>query len=46
MRHTDVVLPPAILFFDSNGQEQRNMRVVGTLKADAFAAHIKKARGS
>jgi thiol:disulfide interchange protein DsbD len=46
MRHTDVVLPPAILFYDRTGQEQRRYRVVGTMKADAFAEHVKKASDS
>ncbi len=32
--------PPAILFFDSNGQEIRNRRVVGEMSGDRFAAHI------
>ncbi len=45
MRHTNVVLPPAILFYDRNGQEQRALRVVGTMKAEAFAAHVNKANG-
>ena len=31
--------PPAILFFDSQGQEQRSHRVVGFMKAEPFA-HI------
>jgi thiol:disulfide interchange protein DsbD len=32
--------PPAILFFDSNGQEIRNRRVVGEMSGERFAAHI------
>jgi thiol:disulfide interchange protein DsbD len=33
--------PPAILFFDQNGLEIRNRRVVGEMSGEDFAAHIK-----
>jgi thiol:disulfide interchange protein DsbD len=33
--------PPAILFFDTQGQEQRGYRVVGFKPADEFAAHLR-----
>ncbi|MEA1048364.1 protein-disulfide reductase DsbD [Lamprobacter modestohalophilus] len=32
--------PPAMMFFDSNGQEQRGWRLVGFVPADEFAAHL------
>ena len=32
--------PPAILFFDKQGNEIRNRRVVGEMSGDEFAAHI------
>ena len=32
--------PPAILFFDANGREIRNRRVVGEMSGDQFAAHV------
>jgi thiol:disulfide interchange protein DsbD len=32
--------PPAILFFDSNGQEIRNRRVVGEMSGERFADHV------
>ncbi len=32
--------PPAILFFDSSGQEMRSRRVVGEMSGEQFAAHI------
>jgi thiol:disulfide interchange protein DsbD len=32
--------PPAILFFDKDGQEIRNRRVVGEMSGEDFAAHI------
>jgi thioredoxin:protein disulfide reductase len=34
--------PPAILFFDTNGTEQRNYRVVGFMPADKFNQHLSK----
>jgi thiol:disulfide interchange protein DsbD len=43
MQSVGVVLPPAILFFGLDGKEQRAFRVVGTMKADAFADHVKRA---
>jgi len=32
--------PPAILFFDSEGREIRNRRVVGEMSGEQFAAHV------
>ncbi len=34
--------PPAILFFDKNGQEQTAFRVVGFVSAEKFRQHLKK----
>jgi len=34
--------PPAIIFFDTNGAEQRNYRVVGFMPADKFNQHLSK----
>jgi thiol:disulfide interchange protein DsbD len=34
--------PPAILFFDTNGQEQRAYRIVGFMPAEEFRQHLKK----
>ncbi|MCK5877654.1 MAG: protein-disulfide reductase DsbD [Candidatus Marithrix sp.] len=34
--------PPAILFFDSNGQELRSNRVVGFMPAEEFSQHLTK----
>ncbi len=34
--------PPAILFFDADGRERRAYRLVGFVKADKFASHIKE----
>jgi thiol:disulfide interchange protein DsbD len=35
--------PPAILFFDADGQELRGFRVVGFKPADEFAEHLRRA---
>ena len=43
MKHMGVFLPPAILVFDTNGNELRPFRVVGTMKADEFRQHIEQA---
>ena len=43
MKKVGVVLPPAILFFDRSNNEQKNFRVVGSMKADAFSEHVNKA---
>jgi thiol:disulfide interchange protein DsbD len=38
--------PPTIIFFDANGQEQRNYRVVGFVPPTEFAAHAMRALNS
>jgi thiol:disulfide interchange protein DsbD len=35
--------PPAILFFDADGREIRNHRVVGEMSGERFAAHVNAA---
>jgi len=35
--------PPGIIFFDAQGQERKGLRVVGYMKADAFAAVLDRA---
>jgi len=35
--------PPAILFFDINGEERRNQRVVGYMKPDRFLLQVERA---
>jgi thiol:disulfide interchange protein DsbD len=35
--------PPAILFFDNEGQERRELRVVGFMPAATFADHLRRA---
>ena len=44
-KHFGIFGPPAILFFDPNGNEQRNYRVVGFMPADKFNQHLKKVAG-
>lgn len=34
--------PPAILFFDPNGQERKNFRLVGFIKANEFLSHVER----
>jgi thiol:disulfide interchange protein DsbD len=34
--------PPAMLFFDANGEERRGWRLVGFVPADEFAAHLRE----
>lgn len=45
LKRFGLVGPPAILFFSTEGQEQRNLRVVGFMKAQAFATQLDKALG-
>ncbi len=42
-RHFGIIGPPSIMFFDKNGQELKNFRVVGFAPAEEFSAHIKQA---
>ncbi len=42
MKHVRVILPPAILFFGLDGKEQRAQRIVGSMNAAKFLAHVKK----
>jgi thiol:disulfide interchange protein DsbD len=37
--------PPSILFFDRNGVESRNYRLVGFLPADKFEEHVNRVTG-
>ena len=43
LNHFKLFAPPAILFFGTDGQERREHRLVGFLKADEFLEHIQKA---
>ncbi len=46
LKHVGVFLPPAILFFNPEGQEIRSLRVVGGMDAREFQAHLKKVLAS
>ena len=43
MKHFGIIGPPAILFFDTAGQEIKNYRLVGFKPADAFVEHLRRA---
>jgi thiol:disulfide interchange protein DsbD len=38
-----IIGPPSIMFFDTQGEELRNYRVVGFVPADEFAQHVRRA---
>ena len=42
-KHFGIIGPPSIMFFDVDGVERRNYRVVGYMKADEFAQHSERA---
>jgi thiol:disulfide interchange protein DsbD len=44
MKNFGIVGPPAMLFFDTNGQERKEMRLVGFLPANTFAEHVRGAK--
>lgn len=43
LKRFGLVGPPAILFFDAQGNERRGLRVVGFMKSEAFAQQLSKA---
>ncbi|QKT04979.1 protein-disulfide reductase DsbD [Ectothiorhodospiraceae bacterium 2226] len=43
LRHFGLIGPPMMLFFDSNGEEMRNYRVVGYMDAANFRPHLERA---
>jgi len=42
-KHFGIIGPPSIMFFDRNGNELRNHRVVGYMQAEKFSQHIRRA---
>ena len=42
-KHFGIIGPPSIMFFDKNGNERKNFRVVGFVPAEKFSAHVIKA---
>jgi len=46
MKSFDIIGPPAILFFDRNGMEMKDYRLVGYFDPDEFAAHLRQVRAA
>jgi thiol:disulfide interchange protein DsbD len=46
MRSFDIIGPPAILFFDRNGVEMKDYRLVGYFDPDEFTAHLRQVRSA
>ena len=46
LAHFKIIGPPALLFFDTQGQEQPTLRVVGFMPAPEFAQHLQRVMGS
>jgi thiol:disulfide interchange protein DsbD len=44
LQRFEIFGPPTIIFFDGNGQERRNFRVVGFMPPDEFSAHVMQAK--
>ncbi|MFM0732648.1 protein-disulfide reductase DsbD [Paraburkholderia sediminicola] len=42
LRHFGLFGPPALIFYDRNGHQQVDARLVGFVGADAFLAHLKR----
>ena len=42
LKKVSVTAPPAILFYDNRSQERRGYRLVGSMNADQFLAHVNK----
>ncbi|MEO6696587.1 MAG: protein-disulfide reductase DsbD [Gammaproteobacteria bacterium] len=43
LKQLGLIGPPSILFFDPNGQERAEYRLIGFLNAEKFLAHVRKA---
>ncbi|VAW89658.1 Cytochrome c-type biogenesis protein DsbD, protein-disulfide reductase [hydrothermal vent metagenome] len=44
LRRFELIGPPSIIFYDRNGQEQRNLRLVGFMEATSFRQHAELVR--
>lgn len=42
-KHFGIIGPPSIMFFDTDGIERKNYRVVGYMSADKFSQHVERA---
>lgn len=45
LKRFNLIGPPSIIFFDAEGRERRDMRLVGFKKADDFVRHVAQLRG-
>jgi thiol:disulfide interchange protein DsbD len=43
LRHFGIIGPPTIAFYGPDGEERSQYRVVGYMKADAFATRVRDA---
>ena len=41
-KHFKIIGPPSIMFFDREGNELKNYRVIGYMNAEKFALHIQR----
>lgn len=41
-KHFNIIGPPSIMFFDKDGNERKNFRVIGYMKAEQFAQHVQR----
>jgi thiol:disulfide interchange protein DsbD len=46
LKHFKLIGPPSIIFYNTQGEEQRNLRLVGFLEANAFRDHATTAKRS
>lgn len=44
MKKYDIIAPPAILFFDNNGNEIKSARIIGEMDAKTFLQHLSQVR--
>ena len=42
-KHFGIIGPPSIMFFDTDGIERKNYRVVGYMQAEKFSSHVERA---
>jgi thiol:disulfide interchange protein DsbD len=45
-QHFGIIGPPAIIFYNAQGKEQRGLRVVGYMPVDTFAAQIEQVKNN
>lgn len=45
-QHLSVVAPPTLIFFNADGEELKQFRIIGEMKAKAFLAQLQRITGS